>query len=93
MEFWAEWNGLVRSLNPQAYTTAETWKDPRPMIEGGGFSATMNYFGFAIPVKGWLVDNHLTPSKFARLLDQRRSPTPTSCRTSWIRTTRSAWRP
>lgn len=75
-EFWAEWNGLVRKLNPQAFTTAETWKDPKPMIVDGGFSATMNYFGFAIPVKGWLVDNHLTPSKFAKLLDQRRNGVP-----------------
>ncbi len=76
VEFWAEWNALVRKLNPQAYTTAETWKDPKPMIVEGGFSATMNYFGFAIPVKGWLADNHLTPTRFARLLDDRRNAVP-----------------
>ena len=76
VEFWAEWNTLVRKLNPQAYTTAETWKDPKPMIVGGGFSATMNYFGFAMPVKGWLADNHLTPTRFAKLIDQRRNGVP-----------------
>ena len=76
VEFWAEWNALVRRINPQAYTTAETWKDPKPMIKDGGFSATMNYFGFAIPVKGWLVDNHLTPTRFARQLDARRDALP-----------------
>ena len=75
-EFWAEWNAYVRRINPQAYTTAETWKDPRPMIVDGGFSATMNYFGFAIPVKGWLADNHLTPSRFAGKLDERRNALP-----------------
>ncbi len=76
VEFWAEWNALVRRINPQAYTTAETWKDPKPLIKDGGFSATMNYFGFAIPVKGWLADNHLTPTRFARQLDTRRNALP-----------------
>ena len=76
VEFWAEWNAYVRRLNPQAYTTAETWKDPKPMIVDGGFSAVMNYFGFAMPTKGWLIDNHLRPSKFAQLLDQRRNGVP-----------------
>ena len=76
VEFWAEWNAHVRRINPQAYTTAETWKDPKPMIAEGGFSATMNYFGFAIPVKGWLADNHLTPTRFARMLDSRRNALP-----------------
>ena len=77
-EFWAEWNTLVRQLNPQAYTTAETWKDPKPMIVDGGFSATMNYFGFAIPAKGWLADNHVKPSRFASLIDQRRNALPSA---------------
>ncbi len=76
VEFWAEWNALVRRINPQAYTSAETWKTPKALVTAGGFSATMNYFGFAIPIKGWLADNHLTPTRFARQIDARRDALP-----------------
>ena len=76
LEFWADWNALVRRINPQAYTSAEVWKDPQAWVTTGGFSATMNYYGFALPVKGWLIDNHLTPSRFARLTGTRRDAIP-----------------
>ncbi len=71
LEFWADWNALVRRINPDAYTTAEVWKDPKTWVTTGGFSATMNYYGFAIPVKGWLIDDHLAPTRFARQYDTR----------------------
>ena len=64
-QFWAEWNAHVRKLNPLAYTSAEVWKDAKQMIADGGFSACMNYHAFAIPVKGCLIDHHLSMSKFA----------------------------
>ena len=72
-KFWADWNALVLSLNPQAYTTAEVWTDPRPMIEHGNFSATMNYYGFAIPATGFLVNGNVPASKFGKMIDERRS--------------------
>jgi glycosidase len=71
-KFWADWNALVRRLNPEAYTTAEIWKNAVELIEKGGFSASMNYNAFTIPVKGFLVDNNVAPSRFALLIDGRR---------------------
>ena len=76
VEFWADWNALVRRINPDAFTSAEVCKDPKSFILNGGFSAVMNYYGFAIPVKGWLIDNHLTVSHFAKDLDNRREAIP-----------------
>ncbi len=75
-KFWADWNGLVRQLNPEAYTTAEIWKNAAELLKQGGFSASMNYNAFAIPVKGFLIDNNVAPSKFGELLDQRRKQFP-----------------
>ncbi len=71
-KFWADWNAHVHQINPNAYTTAEIWKDAAELVAEGGFSASMNYNAFAIPVKGFLVDNNVAPSKFAKLLDERR---------------------
>ena len=76
VEFWADWNAHVRRINPDAYTSAEVWKDPKSYIVNGGFSAVMNYYGFAIPMKGWMIDNHLTPSHFARDINGRREAVP-----------------
>ena len=75
-KFWADWNAHVRKLNPHAYTSCEIWTDPARLIADGGFSASMNYFGFAIPVKGFLVDARITATQFARLLDARRGALP-----------------
>jgi glycosidase len=75
-KFWADWNALVRELNPNAYTTAEIWKNAAELVKQGGFSACMNYNAFAIPVKGFLIDNHVAPSKFAEMIEQRRKQFP-----------------
>ena len=75
-KFWADWNALVRQLNPNAYTTAEIWQNAAELVKKGGFSASMNYNAFAIPLKGFLIDNNVAPSKFAQLLDQRRKQFP-----------------
>jgi glycosidase len=75
-DFWADWHELVRAINPQAYTTAEVWSNPLELIGHGGFSAAMNYHGFAIPVKGFLVDKHIPPSRFAQMFDERRAALP-----------------
>jgi len=41
--FWKEWHGLVRSLNPNAYTTAEIVGPAQDWIQPDEFSAVMNY--------------------------------------------------
>ncbi len=69
--FWAEWNQLVRELNPEAYTVGEYWNDAREQLLQGDFSASMNYHGFAYPVKGFLVDGRLSAHDFGRLLTER----------------------
>lgn len=71
--FWRDWHAHARRTNPQCYTVAEVWNDARQFLEEGGFSATMNYHGFAFPVKGFLIDRVLAPSSAARDLDARRS--------------------
>lgn len=74
-KFWADWNTFVLSLNPEAYTVAEIWKDAVRYIDENRFSAPMNYYAFAIPIRGWLIDNHpsVPPSRFMQLLDERRN--------------------
>ncbi len=75
-KFWADWNSYLRQFNPNAYTTAEIWANAAKLVKEGGFSACMNYNAFTIPVKGFLVDNNVAPSKFAKLLDDRRHQFP-----------------
>ncbi|MDZ4700528.1 MAG: alpha-amylase family glycosyl hydrolase [Rhodothermales bacterium] len=74
--FWADWNAHVRSLNPQAYTVSEVWFDASRFLQDGGFSATMNYHGFAFLVKGFLVDNALSASAFLQQHEERRAEYP-----------------
>ena len=74
--FWREWNALVHGLNPSAYTVTEIWKDAHDVTLAGGFDATMNYEGFAMPVKGWLFDTAITPTQFAAWLDRTRAAWP-----------------
>lgn len=69
--FWSGWNRLVREINADAYTVAEHWDATAPLLDAGGFSAAMNYHGFAQPVKGFLIDGRLPASRFALLLVDR----------------------
>lgn len=71
--FWKDWNEYVRKINPQAYTVAEVWKDASQFIINGGFSATMNYHGFSVPVKGYLIDRAIRPSEFTKMIRDRRN--------------------
>lgn len=77
-DFWQAWNGLVHEINPAAITITEIWHDAHKTTLGGHFNSTMNYEGFAMPVKGWLFDNALKPVAFASWLDRTRSPWPTA---------------
>jgi glycosidase len=76
LKFWKEWNGYARQLNPNAYTVAEVWNDAREFLVGGGFSATMNYYAFAFPMKGFLVDGRMSAHDFGRELALRRQKYP-----------------
>lgn len=71
--FWRDWHEHARAINPDCYTVAEYWDNARHFLEEGAFSATMNYHGFAFPVKGFLIDQVLPPSGFAREMDNRRN--------------------
>ncbi|HYE96126.1 MAG TPA: glycoside hydrolase family 13 protein [Rubricoccaceae bacterium] len=69
--FWADWNALVRRLNPEAYTVAEVWDDAAAFLAAGGFHATKNYHGFAIPTYEFAVKGRLPASGFAQQLAER----------------------
>ena len=71
-KFWTAWNEYVRSLKPDAYTVGETWKPAARFVADDGFSGCMNYFAFAFPLKGFLIDDRIPASRFAALLDSRR---------------------
>lgn len=70
--FWRDWHELARRINPECYTVAEIWDDARKFLDEARFSATMNYHGFAFPVKGFLIDQSLAPSGAAKQLNDRR---------------------
>ncbi|NNE36131.1 MAG: alpha-amylase, partial [Rhodothermales bacterium] len=69
--FWADWNAHARSINPDVYTVAEIWHDAGDDVRLGGFSGTMNYHAFAMPVKGFLVDDMMSGPAFVRMLKNR----------------------
>jgi glycosidase len=76
IQFWEDWNAHVRTLNPDAYTVTEIWHEAADFIAEGDFSATMNYYAFAFPVKGYLVDRAIPATQFADLLTERREEYP-----------------
>ncbi|MGL4513543.1 MAG: glycoside hydrolase family 13 protein [Lacipirellulaceae bacterium] len=78
--FWADWNAHVRDLNPEAYTVAEHWEDAAKFLAEGGFSATMNYHGFAWPTKGYLIDGTVAASDAGRMLAERMTEYPEGTR-------------
>lgn len=74
--FWKKWRTWVRSINPQAYMTAEL-VDPiektRPYLNGDEFDATMNY-NFAFIVHDFFVQDKtaITVSLFDKRLTELR---------------------
>jgi glycosidase len=64
IKFWKEFYSLVRSINPNAYTTGELWWEdwqnnkmvnPTPWFTGNAFDAVMNY-RLANAVKEFVID-------------------------------------
>lgn len=77
-KFWRDWNSFVFQTNPQAITVAEVWTNAAHYLQETGFSATMNYYAFAVPVKAYLIDNSIKASQFGAMLDERRGQLPVS---------------
>ena len=73
IDFWKEWHAYVREINPEVFTSAEIWGNAGQYLADTDFTSAMNYRGFAIPVKGWLIDGQITASEFSELLDQERN--------------------
>lgn len=72
--FWNEWNVYVRTINPNAYTTAEIWTDASPtFVRGGNFSAVMNYWAFTLPVVDFFINGRGTAESFWNTLETRRN--------------------
>lgn len=75
-QFWADWNTHVRELNPDAYTVSEIWNEASEWVTHAGFSATMNYHAFALPIKGFLIDNQVSADEFEQMLVDRAAKYP-----------------
>jgi len=42
-QFWREFRGIVKSVNPEAYILGEIWHDSMMWLQGDQFDAVMNY--------------------------------------------------
>ncbi|MFM1903422.1 MAG: Neopullulanase 2 [Planctomycetota bacterium] len=78
--FWRDWHALVQRLNPEAYTVAEEWDEASGFLNAADFDATMNYFGFSFPVKGFLIDGTLPASEAVAAFKERLAAHPASRR-------------
>jgi glycosidase len=78
--FWHDWHEHVRSINPEAYTVAATRTPAAGVLREARFSATTTDRAFAVPVKGFLVDNAVGPRAFADTLRARRQASPPAVR-------------
>ena len=77
-QFWRDWNAEIRAINPEIISVAEYWDDASTYLKNCGFSATMNYHGFAIPTKGFLIDGSLSATEFSHQLTDRMNRHPES---------------
>ena len=62
--FWKDWRNLVKSINPQAYLTAElvfNIDQTKPYLQGDEFDATMNY-NFAFIMHDFFVQENKASS-------------------------------
>jgi len=78
--FWRDWHALVQRLNPEAYTVAEEWEEASRFLDEGAFDATMNYYGFSFPTKGFLIDSTLSATKATREFADRLQDHPPAMR-------------
>lgn len=79
-QFWKDWRSLVKSINPEAYLTAEVI-DPidvlKPYLEGDEFDAVMNY-NFAFSSSEYFISEktRIKTSEFDRQLKELREAFP-----------------
>lgn len=78
MTFWARWHEQLRRQFPDAFTICDTRQSAEGFLKEGSFSAAMDYFGFAVPVKGFFIDGKLKGEDFGALLLQRREVVPSA---------------
>jgi cyclomaltodextrinase len=78
--FWRDWHEVVQAINPHAYTVAEEWEEASRFLDEGAFDATMNYYGFSFPTKGYLIDATMTAGKAAQELAARLEDHPAAMR-------------
>ncbi len=75
--FWKAWSKHVKSINPEAYMTAEIIDTPevnKPYLKGDEFTAVMNY-NFAFAVTEFCAGKHgkqLSPTEFDKALKELR---------------------
>ncbi|QOJ28156.1 MAG: alpha-amylase [Ignavibacteriales bacterium] len=79
-QFWKDWRVHVKSINPEAYLTAEvidTIPEVQPYLTGDEFDAVMNY-NFAFTSAEFFIQkkNKLTASQFDKTLKGLRSAFP-----------------
>jgi cyclomaltodextrinase / maltogenic alpha-amylase / neopullulanase len=69
--FWVDWRKLVKSINPNAYTTGEIWTICPNWLDGHTFDATMQY-PFAQAMESFFADSStkIAASVFASRLQQ-----------------------
>ncbi|MGE5498709.1 MAG: glycoside hydrolase family 13 protein [Syntrophothermus sp.] len=78
--FWKEWRKEVKSVNPEAYLTAEvidSIKVIKPYLEGDEFDAVMNY-NFAFACSEYFIDelNRISTTEFDKRLKKLRNAFP-----------------
>jgi len=78
--FWKFWHAEIRNWNPDIRTFAETWKDSAGLIREGGFDAAMNYYGFAMPMKAFVVDDAMVSVDFLKIMHARLQQLPSNSR-------------
>jgi glycosidase len=76
--FWKRWRTFVRSINPEAYLTAEIVRPPEavlPYLQGDEFDGEMSY-NFAFTASEFLFEpepTRISPSEFDRKLERLRT--------------------
>ncbi len=81
--FWKDWRKHVKSINPEAYLTAEVIDTPenlKPYLQGDEFDAVMNYnFAFACVEFFISRKNKITVSEFDRKFRKLKNSFPRRC--------------
>jgi glycosidase len=79
-DFWKDWRAYVKSINPEAYLTAEVIDKievVKPYLEGDEFDAVMNY-GFGVICSEFFINkkNTISVTEFDSLLRELRNAYP-----------------